>query len=348
MEKTITVSGNYTQLLSQLKAILNEGKSRAESAVEREKAVTYWRMGEAVSKHLLENKDRADYGKHLFYRLSGDLNIGERILYRTVQFYQAFPILSAPTKLEWSHYCVLMSIKDDEKRKILTRQAAKLHWTTRELEQVIKDGRVPETSPEDEIETAEFVSTKPLVPVKGRLYTYRLLSPDYIYSQASDTVVDLGFYVCVELPRAGIAQVKGGEIIESIKNGENFEFKYSQAKPDDLYTYKAFLEHVVDGDTLSVKIDCGFNTWIRQKLRLRGIDTPELSEPKGQKAKVFVENALKDVPFIMIKTFKSDKYDRYLADIFYYKSTVANKILEKGSYLNQQLLELGLAIPMNY
>ncbi len=93
-----------------------------------------------------------------------------------------------------------------------------------------------------------------------------------------------------------------------------------------------------------VNIDLGFGNWMRQKLRLRGIDAPEISTQKGQKAKQFVEAVLKDIPFVIIKTHGSDKYDRYLVDIFYIVDEKNPQVvLEQGIFLNQQLLDLGLA-----
>ena len=42
-----------------------------------------------------------------------------------------------------------------------------------------------------------------------------------------------------------------------------------------MYTYKAKLVRVIDGDTIDAEIDLGFNVLIRQRIRLYGIDTPE-------------------------------------------------------------------------
>jgi len=83
-----------------------------------------------------------------------------------------------------------------------------------------------------------------------------------------------------------------------------------------LYTYKATVERVIDGDTLECTIDLGLYTKTRQKLRLRAIDAPELRTTRGQAAKAFVDEKLSGASEIVVKTYKSDKYDRYLADIF--------------------------------
>jgi micrococcal nuclease len=44
---------------------------------------------------------------------------------------------------------------------------------------------------------------------------------------------------------------------------------------DNLYNYKTKLIRVVDGDTIDAEIDLGFGVFIRQRIRLYGIDTPE-------------------------------------------------------------------------
>jgi micrococcal nuclease len=66
-----------------------------------------------------------------------------------------------------------------------------------------------------------------------------------------------------------------------------------------MYDYQCTIVRVVDGDTVDVDIDLGFDTWRRgERIRLYGIDTPECrardAEEKaaGFLAKEFVEDAL--------------------------------------------------------
>jgi len=43
-----------------------------------------------------------------------------------------------------------------------------------------------------------------------------------------------------------------------------------------MYEYECTIKKVVDGDTIDVDINLGFNTWINnERVRLYGIDTPE-------------------------------------------------------------------------
>jgi endonuclease YncB( thermonuclease family) len=102
---------------------------------------------------------------------------------------------------------------------------------------------------------------------------------------------------------------------------------------------------VIDGDTIRVMVELGFTNRTPQKIRLRGIDTPPLSKPAGQNAKNYVESQLKNCEIIAIKTHSRDKFDRYLSDIFYLKNTnELNKIIQKGHYLNQELIDKNFAV----
>ena len=42
-----------------------------------------------------------------------------------------------------------------------------------------------------------------------------------------------------------------------------------------MYEYKAKLLRVIDGDTIDCVIDLGFNVRLKERIRFKGIDTPE-------------------------------------------------------------------------
>lgn len=143
---------------------------------------------------------------------------------------------------------------------------------------------------------------------------------------------------------------------ESQKPKKQKQTQTLERDPSPLYTYKTIVEKVVDGDTLLVRIDLGFDVWVNQRIRFRGINTAELikngipsgeAPGRGEQAKAFVEEKLKDIESIVIKTYKTDMYGRFVADVFYHP-TIKKKeeIAEKGFFLNIQLLEAELADPM--
>ena len=124
----------------------------------------------------------------------------------------------------------------------------------------------------------------------------------------------------------------------SSKDSKVYSFKINPNRKD-LYTYKAYLDRVIDADTILVTIDLGFSVSIEQRLRLRGLDAAELNTPKGITSKKFVEASLKDCKFLIIKTHGKDKYDRYLVDVFYLKHEVdEEKVIQEGTFLNNELL----------
>src|SRR4030042_4747709 len=60
------------------------------------------------------------------------------------------------------------------------------------------------------------------------------------------------------------------------------------------YTYFAKLERVVDGDTLLINFDLGFFINLKEKVRLIGINAPEIDTKEGKEAASFIEKELKN------------------------------------------------------
>lgn len=111
----------------------------------------------------------------------------------------------------------------------------------------------------------------------------------------------------------------------------------SKFSTKDLFTYEAELEKIIDADTYWLKVWINHPQFLSEKLRLRGVDAPELSTPEGQRAKRVVESLFKKAVAITLTTTKPDKWDRYLSDIFL-KMPDGTEI-----FLNNYLLEYGLA-----
>jgi len=56
-----------------------------------------------------------------------------------------------------------------------------------------------------------------------------------------------------------------------------------------VWTYRAALITVIDGDTLRLEVDLGFHVHTQQDIRLLGVSAPELNQPGGQEATEFVK-----------------------------------------------------------
>lgn len=90
-----------------------------------------------------------------------------------------------------------------------------------------------------------------------------------------------------------------------------------------MYIYKATAIKVVDGDTIDCEIDLGFHIKVVKRVRLAGIDTPELNSEDvlvredAIAAKKYVAGWLGAVPFcIKTELDRSDKYGRVLGWIY--------------------------------
>jgi micrococcal nuclease len=89
-----------------------------------------------------------------------------------------------------------------------------------------------------------------------------------------------------------------------------------------IYIYKAELIRVVDGDTVDLIIDLGFDTLKRERFRLYGIDAPEMRTAAGKEAKAWLWEALQPLEAIYVQTIqlstkaKRDKYGRFLAVLY--------------------------------
>ncbi len=89
----------------------------------------------------------------------------------------------------------------------------------------------------------------------------------------------------------------------------------------NLYHYRAHVTAVYDGDTCTVDIDLGLNTWIRgEKVRLNRINAPEMTgadKPKGAAARDFLRGLVLDKD-IILETIKDarEKYGRYLGEVW--------------------------------
>ena len=338
MPRQLAKSDGYAKLVKKIQTELSE----LDFFIRRRTAQGYWRIGKYIYEHILEHKERADYGHFLLERLGEDVDRDVSTLRRALKFYRTYPIQADRPELSWDHYKRLITVADEDKRRALEQMALKREWTAEKLEEVIRLGRLKSEDLKIEAPKTDSPPAK-LTLTRSRLFTYQVLEPGYIHPIEERLVIDLGFTFIIQAEVKGI-RLKADEIIESVKAGEDYSFKHSDAAKKELYTYKALVESVVDADTLWLNIDLGFECWCRQKVRLSGIDAPEISTKEGQAAKRFVEARLKEVKFVVIKTHKDDKYGRYLTDVFYQaKEESSEAVLKDGTFLNQELLDLGLA-----
>lgn len=350
------VVSTYAALRKQVEQTLVFGQERIEEA----KVRTYWSTGRLINEYLRRAEaPNQEHGKKIVANLAKDLGLGEKVFYRCMQFAEKFPTFAARRKLSWAHYRALIAVPDEKKRLVLADWASKEEWTSRDLEIEIRNRLWDER-----VEALDGKAPSLLiVPTLGPFFTYKIIRPETIHSKSNELLIDLGFSAVFELNRISDHSYKPDTIVTSSKDARgNYSLKPSESRgtsPESLlFVYQAFVERVVDGDTLKVEIDLGFNIRIRQTIRLRAIDCPEMDTAEGKAAKKFVETLLKGVEYLTIKTVKPDKYDRYLGDVFIdSRLKTADQSPKKAQalsfpdasvgnlvYLNNKLIEKGYAV----
>lgn len=105
-----------------------------------------------------------------------------------------------------------------------------------------------------------------------------------------------------------------------------------------MYQYRATVLRVVDGDTIDVRTDLGFDVGMDMRLRLAGIDAPERNTEAGKIAALWLADRLPVGADVTIATTKDrrEKYGRYLADVL---------VPGEGQTVNRMMVSLELAKP---
>ena len=140
-----------------------------------------------------------------------------------------------------------------------------------------------------------------------------------------------------------------------------------------MYQYACKVDRVVDGDTIDVVLDLGFDILYRTRVRLYGIDTPESrtrdkdEKARGKLAGTFLKQAIKNGSEVVIETKLKDskgKFGRVLGDVIIdgvninqemikYSHAVAyfgqsKEAIEAEHLLNRdKLIQLGIFTPIN-
>jgi len=267
MVKSINKS-SYKILKADIAAIISEAREQVKDILLR----SYWTIGERIA----EDPSATNDAHGLCTSLAEDLDLDRSVISRSLELYRTFPH-GAPCDtypaLSWTHYRLILPIKDEAVRMQVLKKCNKGKWNVRTLKFKIHELQ------------AKTLSADP------------------------DTEASL------------------------------------TRRSDALHVYRGVCERVIDGDTLLVAIDLGFDVWVKQRIRLRGINCPERGSDAGTRATAFVEERIVSGTTLIIQTFAIDIHGRYVADIFYLNGeTNKEKIFRDGRFLNQEILDAGLAL----
>jgi len=113
-----------------------------------------------------------------------------------------------------------------------------------------------------------------------------------------------------------------------------------------MYQYKCKINKVLDGDTVDIDLDLGFNIVLaNQRVRMAGVDTPESrtsnkeEKPRGLLSKKKLAEKLPVGSWQIIETQRSDNNDDKFGRI------LGVFILEDGTKVNEWLIKNNYAVP---
>lgn len=128
---------------SEISDIIIQSRKRIYSNIDSELVTANWRIGKMVDEKQ-KSLPRAEYGEKLIEELSiqmtKDFGSGysKRNIFLMRKFYRTFPIVhTVSAQLSWSHYRVLISIRDDKTREFYYKEAIEGRLSVRELTRCI-------------------------------------------------------------------------------------------------------------------------------------------------------------------------------------------------------------------
>jgi predicted nuclease of restriction endonuclease-like (RecB) superfamily len=153
-------------LLHKLTQLIEQRKHQVTVQANSGLTILFWEIGGIIREHILHQK-RADYGKQIVVTLSRQLvkkygsNFEEKNLRRMLQFVEQFPdikkVVTLSRQLSWSHFLVLLPLRNAASKPFYAERAATELWSVRELRKNIETKSFERTT----IADLQLYKTKP-------------------------------------------------------------------------------------------------------------------------------------------------------------------------------------------
>jgi len=146
--KLATAGQELSPFHDDIKQILQQARSKAQSAVNSAMVEAYWLIGKRIVEEEQQGDSKAKYGKRLMEELSTALtaDFGKGFsyanLYNCRQFYLKFPeqeiLYTLCRELSWSHLRLIMRVENPKALEYYCNESRAENWTVRQLERNIK------------------------------------------------------------------------------------------------------------------------------------------------------------------------------------------------------------------
>jgi hypothetical protein len=125
-------------ILSDIRIIIGQTKETVSKVISSNVVALYWKIGNRINHEILEQQ-RAEYGKQIVATLSRQLtqeygrSYEEKNLRRMMQFAHQFPdieiVATQWRQLSWSHFKIVIPIKDELERDFYTQVCRIENWS---------------------------------------------------------------------------------------------------------------------------------------------------------------------------------------------------------------------------
>ena len=129
-------------LLGDIRGLIQSARYRSAATVNSELTLLFWRIGQRIRSEVLAG-NRAEYGEEVVGTLAAHLvrdhgpGFAEKSLRRMVQFAAVFPeesiVATLSRQLSWSHFVLLLPLKDPLQREYYAQMCSAERWSVRTL-----------------------------------------------------------------------------------------------------------------------------------------------------------------------------------------------------------------------
>lgn len=144
--KISNISDNINKLYDTINQIIEEARKTVYRTANFTMVQAYWNIGRVIVEEEQNGKERAKYGQEVIAQLALKLTqkhgrgFTETNLKYMRQFYQLFEKSHAlRDELSWTHYRLLLKVKNDQARQFYMQETIDCNWSTRSLERQINN-----------------------------------------------------------------------------------------------------------------------------------------------------------------------------------------------------------------
>ena len=131
-------------IIAEIKDVIINSRNKIAYEVNNTMVFAYWNVGRIIVENEQNGNIKAEYGKQVIKELSKELRkiLGSGFsvsnLFNMKKFYITYPKFQTVSgKLNWSHYCELLSIENEEERNFYEKECINSNWSVRELKRQI-------------------------------------------------------------------------------------------------------------------------------------------------------------------------------------------------------------------